>query len=107
NYELVPTWGPLVSRDTVKEAQTANLYTMMGAWSAQEAARRTGVDPDRMAQERKEWEERGLNPNTAAVNANQDRTQQSSQSNASAGATNQGEDAPIQHKDSAGVGDNG
>lgn len=105
-WEVNFTYGEVISRDLVKDAQAANLGVMMDAISRQEASRRIGADPDQMIKEIMEERELGLgNPNYANQNPDNQDAQASSQSNAQDGkGTNQGDQEPVQHNDNQGVG---
>lgn len=91
-----------MARDKLKEAQTINLGIMNGSLSVAEGSRRQNVDPSQMRRERREEMEEMPGSAMAAMNPSLADKAASSGSNATQGSgTNQGDGAPISHKDKA------
>lgn len=107
NFDPEFLYGDIVSRDPLKDAQSANIASMAGFISKAEGARRVNADPDKMRREiEEEMENDVMNMVgiTSSMNPGQQDKQQSSDSNAKDGqGTNQGDNEPIQHKDKLNV----
>lgn len=104
-YDPEFVYGDIVSRDSLRDGQAANIGIMSGAISRAEGSRRMKADPDKMRREREEEMESDMMNMMGAVGGNsmnpnmQDKLASSS-SNAQKGqGTNQGDGGPVSHKD--------